>query len=128
MEAACRAIGGCPTGEARITPGFNLAARHIIHAVGPRYEPATDNRAAKLLASAYRSSLELASREGLHSIAFPSLSTGIFGFPIEQAAPIALRIVIGYLTEHPGLDLVRFVLRDDTRPIFERELHRLASA
>jgi O-acetyl-ADP-ribose deacetylase (regulator of RNase III) len=128
LEQACQAIGGCPTGEARITPGFGLRARHIIHAVGPRYRPAEKKRVDKLLAGAYRTSLELASKHGLRSIAFPSLSTGIYGFPVEQATPIALETVIGYLTKHQGLELVRFVLRDDTRPVFEEEIRRLASA
>lgn len=127
LEDACRALKGCPTGEARITPGFNLAARHIIHAVGPIYRQHTHEHAEQLLASAYRTSLERASDHQLRSIAFPSLSTGIYGFPIEQAAPIALRTVISYLAEHSEIELVRFVLRDDTRPTFEQELRRLAS-
>jgi O-acetyl-ADP-ribose deacetylase len=129
LEQACAAIlGGCPTGDARITPGFNLTARHVIHAVGPRYHQSQKEHAAQLLASAYRASLELASQHGLRSIAFPSLSTGIFGFPLEQATRIALQTVVRYVTEHPGLDLVRFVLRDDTRPIFEQELRHLVSS
>ncbi|MBC8075711.1 MAG: macro domain-containing protein [Chloroflexales bacterium] len=128
LEAACRALGTCPTGEARITSGFKLAAQHIIHAVGPRYRDHTPAHAAQLLENAYRASLELASIHRLPSIAFPSLSTGIFGFPIEQAAPVAVRTIVGYLAEHPEIALVRLVLRDDTRVAFETELLALVSA
>jgi len=85
----CARIGGCPTGEARITAGYRLKARHVIHAVGPRYSG--DPRDAALLASAYRSALMLAASHGLQSIAFPSISTGIYGYPLDQAAPIAWR-------------------------------------
>ena len=105
----CRKIGGCPPGEARITTGGRLKARYVIHAVGPIYrggqrgEPET-------LANAYRNSLALATQHGIKSIAFPSISTGAYGYPMEKAAAIALRTVMDYLQVHPEIELVRFVL------------------
>jgi len=106
----CRRLGGCPTGDAKLTGGGRLPARHVIHTVGPVYR---DGRHGEpdLLASAYRRSLEVAVEHHLRSIAFPSISTGAYRFPIAEAAPIALRTVVGFLEEHSGqLDLVRFVL------------------
>jgi O-acetyl-ADP-ribose deacetylase (regulator of RNase III) len=104
----CRTLGGCPTGEARLTQAYDLKARRIIHAVGPVYHGRP--RDAELLASAYRSSLALASEHGLKTIALPSISTGTYAFPLDQAAAIALRTVKEYLEEHPEIELVRFVL------------------
>lgn len=127
LEAACRKIGGCPTGEARITPGFKLKARHVIHAVGPIYRHHRPDEARRLLAGAYRASLELASKHGLRSIAFPSLSTGVYGYPADQAAPVALETVIAYMQAHPEVELVRFALRNDTRGHFETALEQVAS-
>ena len=119
LLAECRTIGGCPTGEARLTKGYNLKARYVIHAVGPVYRGTP--RDAELLAGAYRSSLELASRHGIRSLAFPSISTGIYGYPIDRAAPIALRTVGDYLAGHPDIELVRFVLWSrDSYAAFER--------
>lgn len=105
----CRTIGGCPTGEAVITTGGNLKAKYVIHTVGPIYRGGTHGEE-KLLASAYRKSLELASRKGIRTIAFPSISTGAYGYPIKEAARIALATTVDYLTEHSEIDLVRFVL------------------
>jgi O-acetyl-ADP-ribose deacetylase (regulator of RNase III) len=106
----CRRIGGCPTGDARLTAGGNLPARFVIHTVGPVYR---DGRHGEpdLLASAYRRSLEVAAEQELRSVAFPSISTGAYGFPVKDAAGIALGTVSGFLEERPGtLELVRFVL------------------
>ncbi|HWQ15671.1 MAG TPA: O-acetyl-ADP-ribose deacetylase [Roseiflexaceae bacterium] len=108
LAEECRAVGGCPTGEARITGGYRLKARYVIHAVGPRY--AGRPRDEELLAGAYRSSLELAAQRGLLSIAFPSISTGIFGYPLDLAAPVALRTVREHLEGSTPIRLVRFVL------------------
>jgi len=105
----CRKIGGCPTGEARITTGGRLKARYVIHAVGPVYAGGQRGEAL-LLASAYRRSLQSASERGIKSLAFPSLSTGAYGYPLAEAAPIALRTVMDYLADHPEIELVRFVL------------------
>ncbi|HEX5501059.1 MAG TPA: O-acetyl-ADP-ribose deacetylase [Thermomicrobiales bacterium] len=108
LLAECRTLGRCPTGEARITKGYRLSARHVIHAVGPVYRGCSDD--AELLAGAYRSSLALASRHGLTSVAFPAISTGIYGYPLAEAAPLALRTVREYLEQHQEIELVRFVL------------------
>jgi O-acetyl-ADP-ribose deacetylase (regulator of RNase III) len=106
----CRAVGSCPTGEARLTGGYRLKARHVIHAVGPRY--AARPRDAELLARAYGASLQLARQHGLESIAFPSISTGIFGYPLDLAAPVALGAVKAFLEQHQSPRLVRFILWD----------------
>jgi len=105
----CRKIGGCPPGGARITSGGRLKAKYVIHTVGPIYRGGRRGEA-QTLASAYRSSLELASRRGIRSVAFPSISTGAYGYPIELAAPIALRTAMDYLQAHPEIELVRLVL------------------
>ncbi len=125
LEAVCRELAPCTTGEARITSGFGLQARHIIHAVGPIYSRYSPDHAERLLASAYRSSLALATEHDLTSIAFPSLSTGIFGYPPDKAAPVAVATVVDYLRKHPGLKLVRFVLHNDRRKsdTQNREIH-----
>jgi len=105
----CRKIGGCPTGEARISTGGRLKARWVIHTVGPVYRDGK-HREPELLASAYRNSLRLASEKGIKSVAFPSISTGAYGYPMAEAARIGLRTAIEYLREHPEIPLVRFVL------------------
>lgn len=92
LSRACAAIGGCPTGEARITPGFRLPAKFVIHAVGPIWRGGGEGEA-ELLASAYRSAMLLAAEHGIRSIAFPAISTGIYGYPLELATPIAVHAV-----------------------------------
>jgi O-acetyl-ADP-ribose deacetylase (regulator of RNase III) len=110
--AECRKLGGCATGDAKITTGGRLQARYVIHAVGPVYRRDGPGRAAELLSSAYRRSLEIAAEHGLQSVAFPSISTGAYGYPMDEAAPIALQTVIDqlHLQEGYGIQLVRFVL------------------
>jgi O-acetyl-ADP-ribose deacetylase (regulator of RNase III) len=110
--AQTRKLGGCATGDAKITTGGRLRAGYVIHAVGPIYHREGPEQAAELLARAYRRSLEVAGENGLQSVAFPSISTGAYGYPLEEAAPIALRTVIDYLSteEAHGITLVRFVL------------------
>jgi O-acetyl-ADP-ribose deacetylase (regulator of RNase III) len=106
----CRRLGGCATGDAKITRGGRLAARWVIHTVGPVYRDGRHGEP-ELLASAYRRSLEVAAEHALRSIAFPSISTGAYRFPIEAAAPLALATVAGFVAANPeALDLVRFVL------------------
>ncbi|KXK33296.1 MAG: hypothetical protein UZ01_00103 [Candidatus Brocadia sinica] len=105
----CRKLGGCPTGEARITTGGNLKARYVIHTVGPVYHDGKQHEA-ELLANAYKNSLILASHHKLRSVAFPSLSTGAYGYPMNEAAIIALKTVVDYVKIHPEIHLVRFVL------------------
>jgi O-acetyl-ADP-ribose deacetylase len=109
IEAACRRLGGCPTGEARITTGGNLKARYVIHTVGPVYQDGFQ-RESEFLASCYRESLQLASANGLKSIAFPSISTGVYGYPMKDAAKVALTTILDYLAQHPEIELVRCVL------------------
>jgi O-acetyl-ADP-ribose deacetylase len=96
LAEACRRIGGCPTGEARPTPGFKLKAKFVIHAVGPVWNGGKDNEDS-LLASAYRHSLELAREHRATSIAFPAISTGIYGFPLARATGIAVKTVADFL-------------------------------
>jgi O-acetyl-ADP-ribose deacetylase len=104
-----RTLGGCETGDAKISGGYNLKARYIIHTVGPVYR-SNDSGVAKLLASAYRRSLEVAVENGITSIAFPAVSTGIYGYPLEEAAYIALQTVIDFIEKQEKIMLVRFVL------------------
>jgi O-acetyl-ADP-ribose deacetylase (regulator of RNase III) len=95
LLAACRPLGGCPTGEARITPGFRLSAKWIIHAVGPVWRGGGHNEA-ELLESCYRNALELALAHGVATIAFPAISTGVYGYPKRPAAEIAVRVMRDY--------------------------------
>jgi len=110
--AECRQLGGCATGDAKLTTGGRLPARHVIHTVGPVYRDGRHGEP-ELLASAYRRSLEVASQHGLRSVAFPSISTGAYRYPIAAAAGIAIGTVRAYLAEHPDVELVRFVLFSD---------------
>jgi len=112
IMAECRKIGECPTGGAVLTTGGDLKAKYVIHAVGPVYRSGTMDEET-LLAGAYRTSLEIASKEGIRSIAFPSISTGAYGYPIGDASRTALQTVIDYITDHPEIELVRFVLFSD---------------
>lgn len=105
----CKKLGGCPTGEARITTGGKLKAKYVIHAVGPVYRDGNKGEA-QLLASTYKNCLVLASRQKIQSMAFPSISTGAYGYPMENAARIALTTVWDYIKEHPEIKLIRFVL------------------
>lgn len=104
----CAKLGGCPTGEARITKGYNLPAKWVIHTVGPVWHGGNRGEH-ELLASCYRSSLALAEEHGITTIAFPAISTGIYGFPIEPATRIAVREVTNSLEQHPSLEKVIFV-------------------
>ena len=124
LLAECRTLGGCQTGDAKLTQGYRLKARYIIHTVGPIYRGSP--RDAELLASCYRRSLEIASAHHLRSLAFPSISTGAYGYPVEQAAPVALQAVVEYLQAHGDLELVRLVLYDRyTYQAYERALECL---
>lgn len=118
----CRTIGGCPTGSAVITTGGKLQARYVIHTVGPVYHGGNKGEA-ELLASAYQSSLRLASEKVIRTIAFPSLSTGAYGYPLAEAAEIAIKTVVDYLKGHPEIELARFVLfNSDAYGAFETAL------
>ncbi len=96
MKAACDALKPCPTGEARITPGFRLRAQHVIHAVGPVYRGGGSGEA-QVLESTYKSALSLADQNGVTSIAFPAISTGVFGYPLQLATNVAVNAVKEYL-------------------------------
>jgi O-acetyl-ADP-ribose deacetylase (regulator of RNase III) len=106
---ATRKLGGCDVGDAKITPGFNLKARHIIHAVGPVYRE-DDPEVVRLLASAYRRCLETAAEHGLRSVAFPAISTGVYGYPMRAAADTALATIWDFLAHNPQFDLIRVIL------------------
>ncbi len=127
----CRRIGGCPIGDAVSTTGGDLKARHVIHAVGPVWRGG-DEQESKLLASAYRRSLQVAAQLGLRSISIPSISTGAFVYPIQLAAPIAMKTIIQFLErEQHSLDEVRMVLytREDGKAytVFARALEQILS-
>jgi O-acetyl-ADP-ribose deacetylase len=125
IMAACRQIGYCRTGQAVITTGGNLKARFVIHTVGPVYRTGAAGEA-NLLKSAYLESLKLAASKGLKSIAFPSISTGAYGYPLPEAAHIALKTALDYLKAHNDLTTIRFVLFDQkTYDIFSEELKTL---
>jgi O-acetyl-ADP-ribose deacetylase (regulator of RNase III) len=103
----CRKLGGCPTGEARITKGYNLPARFVIHTVGPVWDGGGYDED-ELLANCYRKSLTLAIENGIKTIAFPAISTGVYGFPLERATKIAVREVREFLQSHPQVEQVIF--------------------
>jgi O-acetyl-ADP-ribose deacetylase (regulator of RNase III) len=110
----CRRLGGCPTGSAVITGAGNLAARHVIHAVGPIWQGGEAGEP-ELLAGAYRRSLELAREAGVPSLAFPAISCGVYGYPLPRAATVAVTTVRDFLLAHPDLELeVTFALFEDT--------------
>ena len=115
---ACRSLGGCPTGDAKATPGFRLPARWVIHAVGPRYRDGNHGEA-ELLASCYRRALEIADELGAGSIAFPAISTGIYGYPRQEAAAIAVDTLRSAATQVGIAHLVAF---DDATLALYQEL------
>ena len=124
MAELSKRYKGCPTGSAVITGGGKLKARYVIHAVGPRFSGSPKDR--ELLSSAYRKSLELCTQNHISSIAFPSISTGVYGYPVDEASRIALQTVMNYLKDHPEIKLVRFVLFDsNTYSIYEEALKEL---
>ena len=104
----CRTLGGCPTGQAKITNGYNLPAQWVIHTVGPVWRGG-DGREDELLASCYRAALELAVEKGVRTIAFPAISTGVYGFPLERATTIAVSEVKSFLEKNSSLEKVVFV-------------------
>jgi len=112
LLAECRTIGGCPTGEARITRGYRLSAKYVIHTAGPVWRGGSRNEP-QLLASCYRNSLRLALENDIRSIAFPAISCGAYGYPLEQATEIAVREVRRFLDEHDGIDRVIFACFGD---------------
>ena len=108
LLAECRTLGGCETGKAKLTAGYLLPAKYVIHTPGPIWRGGEKNEAA-LLASCYRSCLELAAEKGLRTVDFPSISTGVYGYPLSQAASVALRAIIDFLRQHDLPEQVRMV-------------------
>ena len=124
LLAECRTIGGCPTGEARLTRGYRLPASHVIHTVGPVWRGG-DHGEREALASCYRSCLAIAQSNGFREIAFPAVSTGIYGFPRQEAARIAVATVGAHLSQHEVPELVIFVCFDAaTREAYRDALTR----
>ena len=125
LLAECRPLGGCETGKAKITKGYRLPARYVIHTPGPIWRGGT-HREPELLASCYRSCLELAAANGCKTVCFPSISTGVYHFPVEQAAHIALETIQAFLKEHELPEQVRMVCFDDrTKQHYEEALEQL---
>lgn len=104
----CRTLGGCRTGEAKLSRGHNLKAKYVIHTVGPVYSGSKSDP--EDLRDCYKNSLLLASRNKIKSVSFPSISTGIFGYPVNEASRVALKTITNFLEEHPEIELVRMVL------------------
>jgi O-acetyl-ADP-ribose deacetylase (regulator of RNase III) len=104
----CRTLKGCPTGEAKITKGYNLPARHVVHTVGPVWHGGNHDED-EMLARCYRNSLALADKHGVRTIAFPAISTGVYGFPVDRAARIAVREVAAFLEENQEMEEVLLV-------------------
>ncbi len=123
----CRTLGGCPTGEAKITKGYNLRARHVIHTVGPVWH-GSQNDEEELLARCYRNSLALAEKHGLCSIAFPAISTGVYSFPVDRAAGIAVREVQTFLEKNQRINKVLLVcFGKQAYHCFQKALTEIAS-
>ena len=121
----CREIGSCPTGQAVITGGGNLKARYVIHTVGPVYRGGARGEK-ELLNSAYRESLKKVTQKGLRSVSFPAISAGVYGYPLREAASMALTTIIDYVSDHEEIELVRFVLfSQDIYDVFSDELKKM---
>jgi len=121
----CRTLGGCPTGEARITNGYNLPARFVIHTVGPVYSGKP--RDSRLLTNCYENSLKLAAENNLKSIAFPAISCGVYGYPIDQACKIAINTTCNFLKSNPDIEKAVFILSSDAdRDVYGKYVHFLS--
>ncbi len=124
LLAECRTLGGCPTGEARLTQGYRLPARFVIHTVGPVYRGRPEDR--QLLASCYRKSLALAAQYGARSIAFPAVSCGVYGYPLEEACRIAVETTLDFLDADDRIQRVIFILfSDDDRRVYAEHIGSL---
>ncbi len=118
LLAECKGIGGCPTGEARLTKGYKLPVKYVIHTVGPVYRGQPED--SRLLASCYRESLALADTHGVRSIAFPAISCGVYGYPVADACRIAVDSTVLFLNDHEQIQRVIFMLfSDENRKVYE---------
>lgn len=125
LLAECRTLNGCKTGEAKITRGYKLPAKFVIHTPGPVWHGGNNNEAEKLRCC-YRNSLVLASENGCKTVDFPSISTGVYHFPLEKAAGIAIGAISEYLFEHPEIERVRMVCFDErTKEHYDKALEKL---
>jgi len=121
----CRALGGCATGEAKITRGYRLPAKHVIHTVGPVWNGGKGGEP-ELLASCYRNSLELALAHGVRTLAFPAISCGVYGYPMDRAAAIAVRECFRFARVHVAIESITFALFGaDALALYKAELARL---
>ena len=121
LLAECRTLNGCHTGQAKITSGYRLPARYVIHTVGPVWHGGGSNEAG-LLSDAYRNSLELAAAHGIRTIAFPAISTGVYGYPKEAAAHIAIDTIREFLKGHDDMEVILTAFSDDDLKRYERIL------
>ena len=122
LLAECRTLGGCPTGESRITKGYRLPARHVIHTVGPVWRDGRHGEP-QLLASCYRTSLDLAAKHSIRTIAFPAISCGVYGYPHEEAVKVAVRECADALVRHKDIEKITFVCFDENMlRLYEQEL------
>ena len=128
LMAACRKWGECPTGQARLTPGFELPAKWVIHAVGPIWHGCAQNED-QLLASCYRQALQIAAEKNFSSIAFSAISCGVYGYPLRAAARIAIGQALSFRETNSAPELIRFVLfNDELKSIFQDVFQELATA
>jgi len=122
LVAECRTLGGCATGDAKITRGYRLPARHVIHTVGPVWHGGRSGEP-ELLASCYRTSLQLALEHGLRTIAFPAISCGVYGYPLQAAAKIAVRECADFAAAHAAVQCITFALFDaDALAVYQAEV------
>ncbi len=115
----CRTLGGCKTGEAKLTKGYRLPARYVLHTPGPVWRGGTHGEP-QLLASSYRNCLNLAVEAGCESVAFPSISTGVYSYPLEKAAAVAVATIMEFLNEHPDLDVTMVCFDSVTKAAYDR--------
>ena len=126
LLAECRTLNGCRTGEAKLTKGYNLPARYVIHTVGPIYRDGRHGEA-DLLAACYRNALQLAEKHGIRSVAFPSISTGVYGYPIDRAARIALHEILTFLKTHPDMrEVIMCCFSDRDYKVYQETLQSLS--
>ena len=126
LLAECRTLNGCKTGEAKITSAYKLTCKYVIHTVGPIYRGGNSGEP-QLLANAYKNSMKLALQNKIRTIAFPSISTGVYSYPLEEAAEIAVKTVNDFYMEHQNeFDCIRFVLFDDrTKQAYENAINKI---